>query len=207
MYFRDGCQENILVFQAFWFWHTGTCSKGTRGRRRVHGVEASSGLLWPGWNCATVWDVLETRYEMESKQCATVDVADVFSSIPLSLECRPQFAFTWMGVQHTRNWTAVGGSTKFSCFYNSFLFPWPSGQGMSSCGTKLPTQVNPQEMSAANWSQSCTSLPKEQPESSFFLLGRVRRLSEHRWVFTGKCCTYTSEADCFKQMTPLPIPF
>ncbi|KFV19647.1 hypothetical protein N340_06936, partial [Tauraco erythrolophus] len=33
--------------------------------------------------------------------CATIDIANVFFSIPLALECRPQFAFTWRGVQYT----------------------------------------------------------------------------------------------------------
>ncbi|KFP16636.1 hypothetical protein Z169_05213, partial [Egretta garzetta] len=31
----------------------------------------------------------------------TIDIANAFFSIPLAAECRPQFAFTWRGVQYT----------------------------------------------------------------------------------------------------------
>ncbi|KFW05251.1 hypothetical protein N327_10090, partial [Fulmarus glacialis] len=34
---------------------------------------------------------------------ATTDIANAFFSIPLVTECRPQFAFTWRGVQYTWN--------------------------------------------------------------------------------------------------------
>ncbi|KFP49548.1 hypothetical protein N323_12355, partial [Cathartes aura] len=33
----------------------------------------------------------------------TTDVANAFFSIPLAAECRPEFAFTWRGVQYTWN--------------------------------------------------------------------------------------------------------
>ncbi|RMC19882.1 hypothetical protein DUI87_03448 [Hirundo rustica rustica] len=49
-------------------------------------------------------DMLELQYELESKTAkwyATIDIANTFFSIPLSVECRPQFAFTWRGVQYT----------------------------------------------------------------------------------------------------------
>ncbi|GAB0185445.1 macrophage immunometabolism regulator [Grus japonensis] len=55
---------------------------------------------------AAVPDMLELQYELESKAAkryATIDIADVFFSIPLAAECRPQFAFTWRGVQYTWN--------------------------------------------------------------------------------------------------------
>ncbi|RMB91818.1 hypothetical protein DUI87_31746 [Hirundo rustica rustica] len=51
-------------------------------------------------------DMLEHQYELESKAAkwyATIDIANAFFSIPLSAECRPQFAFTWRGVQYTWN--------------------------------------------------------------------------------------------------------
>ncbi|RMC04243.1 hypothetical protein DUI87_19062 [Hirundo rustica rustica] len=54
---------------------------------------------------AAVLDLLELQYELEStaaKWYARVDIAYTFFSIPLSVECRPQFAFTWRGVQY--NW-------------------------------------------------------------------------------------------------------
>ena len=50
---------------------------------------------------AAVPDMLELQYELESK--AAKWYASVFFSIPLAAECRPQFAFTWRGVQYTWN--------------------------------------------------------------------------------------------------------
>ncbi|GAB0209508.1 hypothetical protein GRJ2_003416500 [Grus japonensis] len=55
---------------------------------------------------AAVPDMLELQYELESKAAkwyATMDIANAFFSIPLVTECRPQFAFTWRGVQYTWN--------------------------------------------------------------------------------------------------------
>ncbi|GAB0199277.1 hypothetical protein GRJ2_002393100 [Grus japonensis] len=55
---------------------------------------------------AAVLDMLELQYELESKAAkwyATFDIANAFFSIPLAAECRPQFAFTWRGVQYTWN--------------------------------------------------------------------------------------------------------
>ncbi|KAK4810340.1 hypothetical protein QYF61_019259 [Mycteria americana] len=60
---------------------------------------------------AAVLDVLELQYELESKAakwCATIDITNVFFSIPLAAECRLQFAFTWRGVQYTRNRLPLG---------------------------------------------------------------------------------------------------
>ncbi|KFQ69001.1 hypothetical protein N335_00691, partial [Phaethon lepturus] len=34
---------------------------------------------------------------------ARIDIANAFYSIPLAVECRPQFAFTWRGIQYTWN--------------------------------------------------------------------------------------------------------
>ena len=50
--------------------------------------------------------MLELQYELESKAAkwyATTDIANAFFSIPLAMECRPQFAFTWRGIQYTWN--------------------------------------------------------------------------------------------------------
>ncbi|RMC19174.1 hypothetical protein DUI87_03778 [Hirundo rustica rustica] len=50
-------------------------------------------------------DMLELQYELESKAAkwyATIDIANAFFSIPLAAECRPQFAFTWRGVQYLK---------------------------------------------------------------------------------------------------------
>ncbi|RMB92962.1 hypothetical protein DUI87_30610 [Hirundo rustica rustica] len=55
---------------------------------------------------AAVPDMLELQYKLESKAAkwyATIDIVNAFSSIPLAAECRPQFAFTWRGVQYTWN--------------------------------------------------------------------------------------------------------
>ncbi|RMC16025.1 hypothetical protein DUI87_08232 [Hirundo rustica rustica] len=55
---------------------------------------------------AAVPDMLELQYELESKAAkwyATIDITNAFFSIPLAAECRPQFAFTWRGVQYTWN--------------------------------------------------------------------------------------------------------
>ncbi|RMB88706.1 hypothetical protein DUI87_34946 [Hirundo rustica rustica] len=55
---------------------------------------------------AAVPGMLELQYELESKAAAwyaTIDIANAFFSIPLAAECRPQFAFTWRGVQYTWN--------------------------------------------------------------------------------------------------------
>ncbi|TRZ05893.1 hypothetical protein HGM15179_021216 [Zosterops borbonicus] len=55
---------------------------------------------------AAVPDMLELQYELESKAAkwyATIDIANALFSIPLAVECRPQFAFTWRGVQYTWN--------------------------------------------------------------------------------------------------------
>ncbi|RMC22055.1 hypothetical protein DUI87_02926 [Hirundo rustica rustica] len=55
---------------------------------------------------AAVPDMLELQYELESKAAkwyATIDIANAFFSIPLAAKCRPQFAFTWRGVQYTWN--------------------------------------------------------------------------------------------------------
>ncbi|RMC04416.1 hypothetical protein DUI87_19238 [Hirundo rustica rustica] len=53
---------------------------------------------------ATVPDMLQLQYELESKAAKwypTTDIANAFFSIPLAAECRPQFAFTWIGVEYT----------------------------------------------------------------------------------------------------------
>ncbi|GAB0205773.1 hypothetical protein GRJ2_003042900 [Grus japonensis] len=55
---------------------------------------------------AAMPDMLELHYELESKAAkwyVTIDIANAFFSIPLAAECRPQFAFTWRGVQYTWN--------------------------------------------------------------------------------------------------------
>ncbi|KAK4811303.1 hypothetical protein QYF61_023355 [Mycteria americana] len=55
---------------------------------------------------AAMPDMLELQYELESKAAkwyATSDIANAFFSIPLAAECRPQFAFTWRGIQYTWN--------------------------------------------------------------------------------------------------------
>ncbi|KFP64479.1 hypothetical protein N322_00840, partial [Cariama cristata] len=43
---------------------------------------------------------------------ATIDIANAFFSIPVASECRPQFAFTWRGIQYT--WTRLPQGWKHS---------------------------------------------------------------------------------------------
>ncbi|GAB0209282.1 hypothetical protein GRJ2_003393900 [Grus japonensis] len=55
---------------------------------------------------AALPDMLELQYDLESKAAkwyTTIDIANAFFSIPLAAECRPQFAFTWRGLQYTWN--------------------------------------------------------------------------------------------------------
>ncbi|GAB0210126.1 hypothetical protein GRJ2_003478400 [Grus japonensis] len=55
---------------------------------------------------AAVPDMLELQYELESKAAkwyATMDIANAFFSISLGADWRPQFAFSWRGVQYTWN--------------------------------------------------------------------------------------------------------
>ncbi|RMB99746.1 hypothetical protein DUI87_23748 [Hirundo rustica rustica] len=63
---------------------------------------------------SAVPDMLELQYKLESKAAKwyiTNDIANAFFSIPLSVECRPQFTFTWRGVQYTWNRLPRGGNT------------------------------------------------------------------------------------------------
>ena len=63
---------------------------------------------------AAVLDMLELQNELESKAAkwyATTDIANAFFSIPLATECRPQFAFTWRGIQYTWNRLPLGWQT------------------------------------------------------------------------------------------------
>jgi len=55
---------------------------------------------------AAMPDMLEVQCQLESKAAkwyATFDIANAFFSIPLAAECRPQFSFTWRGIQYTWN--------------------------------------------------------------------------------------------------------
>ncbi|GAB0192593.1 hypothetical protein GRJ2_001724600 [Grus japonensis] len=55
---------------------------------------------------AVVPDMLALQYELESKAAqwyTTIDITKALFSIPLAAECRPQFAFTWRGIQYTWN--------------------------------------------------------------------------------------------------------
>ena len=66
-----------------------------------HGLNEVTSLL-----CAAMPDMLELQYELQSKTAkwyATIDIVNVFFSVPLAAGCRPQFAFTWRGVRYTWN--------------------------------------------------------------------------------------------------------
>ncbi|GAB0205249.1 hypothetical protein GRJ2_002990500 [Grus japonensis] len=77
---------------------------------RIFWFVYSTSLSLPYFGCyllsAAMLDMLELQYELESKAAkwyATTDIANAFFSIPLAVECRPQFAFIWKGVQYTWN--------------------------------------------------------------------------------------------------------
>ena len=60
---------------------------------------------------ASVPHMLELQYKLESKAAkwyATTDIANTLFSTPLAIECRPQFAFTWRGIQYTWNCSPEG---------------------------------------------------------------------------------------------------
>lgn len=62
---------------------------------------------------ADVPDMLELPYELESnaaKWYATTDITNVFFSVSLTAECKPQFAFAWRGIQYACNYCPWGGN-------------------------------------------------------------------------------------------------
>ncbi|RMC20657.1 hypothetical protein DUI87_01509 [Hirundo rustica rustica] len=79
---------------------------------------------------AAVPDMLEIQYELESKAAkwyATIDIANTFFSIPLAAECRPQFAFTWKGMQYT--WNRLPQGWKHSPHHLPWTDPGCTGKG------------------------------------------------------------------------------
>lgn len=87
--------------------------KSDREGRLIVGYRALNEVTPP--LSTAVPDILELQYELESKAAkwfATVDIANAFFSIPLAAECRPQFAFTWRGVQYT--WSRLPQGWKHS---------------------------------------------------------------------------------------------
>ncbi|GAB0209781.1 hypothetical protein GRJ2_003443800 [Grus japonensis] len=77
----------------------------SNGEWRLTGDSGGLNEVTPPMSAA-VPDMLELQYELESKAAkryATNDIANAFFSIPLAAECRPQFAFTWRGIQYTWN--------------------------------------------------------------------------------------------------------
>ncbi|OWK54466.1 Gag-Pol polyprotein [Lonchura striata] len=63
---------------------------------------------WPVRKSGREWRLTHELESKAAKWYATIDIAKVFSSIPLAAECRLQFAFTWRGVQCTWNRLAQG---------------------------------------------------------------------------------------------------
>ena len=64
---------------------------------------------------AAVPDMLELHYELESKAAkwyATINISNTFFLIPLATECRPQFSFTWRGIQY--RWNQLRQGWKYS---------------------------------------------------------------------------------------------
>ncbi|KAK4831466.1 hypothetical protein QYF61_017714 [Mycteria americana] len=94
------------------------CPQDANGTQRIHSsiwpVQKSNGEWRLTVDCRGLKEVtpplsaavLDIQYELESKVAkwyVTIDITNVFFSIPLAAECRPQFAFTWRGVQYIWN--------------------------------------------------------------------------------------------------------
>ena len=74
--------------------------------------------------------MLELQYQLESKTgkwYATTDIANAFLSIP-SAECRPQFAFTWRGIQYTWNRQPHGGKHSPIICHGLIQTVWEKGE-------------------------------------------------------------------------------
>ena len=77
-----------------------------------HGLNEVTPLL-----SAAIPDILGLKYKLESKTAkryVTTDITNAFFSIPSAAECRPQFVFTWRGVQYTWNRLPQGWKHSFT---------------------------------------------------------------------------------------------
>ncbi|KAK4813292.1 hypothetical protein QYF61_020871 [Mycteria americana] len=95
---------------------------------------------------AAVPDMLELQYELESKAAkwyATNDIANVFFSMPLAAECRPQFAFTWRGVQYTWNRLPQGWKRSPTICHGLIQTALEQGEAQNICNTLMTSSRNP----------------------------------------------------------------
>jgi len=78
--------------------------KSNGGWRPIAGYCGLNEVILP--LSAAVPDMLELQYKLESKAAkwySITDTTNVFFSMPLLAECRPEFAFTSRGIQYTWN--------------------------------------------------------------------------------------------------------
>ncbi|RMC01055.1 hypothetical protein DUI87_22319 [Hirundo rustica rustica] len=125
--------------------------------------------------------MLELQYELESKAAkwyATIDIANAFFSIPLAAECRPQFAFTWRGVQYTWNRLNPGVETQ------PHHLPWtdPGCTGKGYRGSEANYTPTEKEILATNEGVQAAS-EVIGTEAQLLLAPRLPVLG---WMFKGK---------------------
>ncbi|KAK4810478.1 hypothetical protein QYF61_004258 [Mycteria americana] len=80
---------------------------------------------------AAIPDMLELQYELESRAAkwyATIDIANALFSIPLAAECRPQFVFTWRGIQYTWNRLPQGWKHSPTICHGLIQTAWEQGE-------------------------------------------------------------------------------
>lgn len=78
--------------------------------------------------------MLELQYDLESKAAkryATIDITNVFFSVPLEEKCRIQFSFTWKDVQYIWNrlfqaWKPTRGELHYLPWTNPDCTEWGS---------------------------------------------------------------------------------
>ncbi|KAK4810570.1 hypothetical protein QYF61_004533 [Mycteria americana] len=116
---------------------------------------------------AAVPDMQELQYELESKAAkwyATTDIANAFFSIPLAAECRPQFAFTWRGVQYTWNRLPQG---------------WKHSPTICH-GLIQMAQKQEEEVTRAEEAPLYNQLPENEKQYALFTDGSCRIVGKHR---------------------------
>ncbi|XP_009637348.1 cilia- and flagella-associated protein 44-like [Egretta garzetta] len=97
---------------------------------------------------AAVPDILELQYELESKAAkwyATTDIANAFFSIPLAAECRPQFAFTWRGVQYAWNQLPRGWKHSPTICHDRSRLHWNRVKLWNTCNTLMTSSCGTTE--------------------------------------------------------------
>jgi len=110
-------------------------------------------LLWPvdyhGLNevtpllSAAMPDMVQCQHELESKAAkwySTTNITHAFLSIPLAAERRPQFAFTWRGIQNTWNQLPQGWKHSPTICHGLIQTALEQGEAPNTC-SKLMTSL------------------------------------------------------------------